>query len=74
MFVVCLHYSNTYPTGGQSVGDIFYLTPVQFLHYKSIGWVRKLTSKECKDYHKDSDKLVTGAVDLSKGNHSIRKR
>ena len=42
MLVKCLHYSTSYPSGGQSVGDIFDISKAQVEYYTQLGWVEAL--------------------------------
>jgi hypothetical protein len=77
--VECLHFSTQYPTGGQSVGDVFNLTEDQVLYYESLGWVRKLEDNSNKKKRKrvKSDSSFfrkDSAIDLSSMVMFKRKR
>ena len=66
MLVRCKHYSVTYPTGGQNIGDIFDLTKAQTDYYEKMGWVETLP-QEMQPKAKRGKKRVESIVfDLSK--------
>ena len=66
MLVKCLHYSVTYPTGGQNIGDIFDLAKAQADYYEKMGWV-KILPQELQPKAKRGKRKVEYIVsDLSK--------
>lgn len=74
MKVKCLHYSASYPDGGQRVGDLFDLTKSQAEYYESIGWIKILhkgiqTARKRGRFQKNNT-----LKDLSSGQHYERAR
>ena len=66
MLVKCLHYSVTYPTGGQNIGDVFDLAKAQAEYYEKLGWV-EIFPQELQPKAKRGKRKVEYIVsDLSK--------
>ncbi len=67
MLVKCKHYSITYPTGMQNVGDIFDVTKLQADFYFKMGWIEILPDELQPGVKRGKKKKETScAIDLSK--------
>ena len=66
MLVKCLHYSVTYPTGGQNIGDIFDLAKAQADYYEKMGWVKILPQELQPKVKRGKRKVEFIVSDLSK--------
>ena len=66
MLVKCLHYSVTYPTGGQNIGDIFDLAKAQADYYEKMGWVKILPQELQPKAKRGKRKTEFIVTDLSK--------
>lgn len=74
MLVRCLHYSISYSSGGQKIGDIFDLPKIQAENYQKMGWVEILPNSLQPEVKRGKKKKnqVKGVVDLSKSEHNGR--
>lgn len=67
MLVRCKHYSTTYPTGMQNIGDIFDITKIQADYYSKMNWVEILPDELQPEVKRGKKKKESGcAIDLSK--------
>ena len=58
MLVKCKHYSVTYPTGMQNVGDVFDLTKDLAEYYEKLNWV-EILPKELQPVAKRGKKKIS---------------
>ncbi len=77
--VKCLHYSVTYPTGMQNIGDIFNLPKNQADYFSKLGWVEVLLEESQPIPKKgrkrlDSNIETNYAIDLSKSEVAVGSR
>lgn len=68
MLVRCKHYSVTFPTGMQNVGDVFDIPKAQAEYYQKIDWIEILPKELQPEVKRGKKKKneIKSAVDLSK--------
>jgi len=66
MLVRCKHYSTSYPSGGQSVGDIFDISKAQVDYYTQLGWVEALPQELQPKSKRGKKRIGSIVTDLSK--------
>ena len=66
MLVKCKHYSTSYPSGGQSVGDIFDISKAQVDYYTQLGWVEALPQELQPKSKRGKKRIGSIVTDLSK--------